>query len=484
MQYGLSQKPALTQNACLVFGVFPEEKQCATLALLDKETQDCVKKLSEKLQECGDALWQSDIQGHSLLVIHCGKASDFTSKVLQKNLKDVIPLLLKQRVPSASICMPPVPHLTPSSQLEKMLLQVDNLVYQLLDFKKAKPKPHALKNIDFIVQGADSEALEAAQAIAEGVRLTRNLANMPANICTPSYLAEEAEKLSKQFKTLQCKVLDKKDMQKLGMHTLLAVAQGSAEPPKFIELQYQGCDKNSQPLVLIGKGVTFDAGGISLKPPLFMEEMKFDMAGAASVLGVLKACALLQLPLNVVGLIPSVENLPSGTAVKPGDIVTSMSGLTVEIINTDAEGRLILADALTYAERFKPKWVIDIATLTGAIIIALGYLNTGLMTENEELAEAILQAAKDSEDKAWRMPLEEAYQEGLETPLADMANVPADRSAGSVIAACFLSRFAKKFPWAHLDIAGTAWVSGKNRCATGRPVPLLIQLLRNFANAR
>jgi leucyl aminopeptidase len=243
-------------------------------------------------------------------------------------------------------------------------------------------------------------------------------------------------------------------------------------------MQYHGHkDKAKAPIVLVGKGVTFDSGGISLKPPAGMEEMKYDMAGAARVLGTLKACALLKLPVNVVGLIPTTENMPSGKATKPGDIVTSMSGQTVEIVNTDAEGRLILSDALTYAERFKPEFVIDIATLTGAIIIALGHETTGLFTTDDKLAETILTAAEEAEDAAWRLPLLDIYQDAIDSPIADMANSTADRSAGSVTAACFLSRYTKKYRWAHLDIAGTAWVSGKKRNATGRPVPLLLQIL-------
>ncbi|MGL6036448.1 MAG: leucyl aminopeptidase, partial [Legionella sp.] len=260
--------------------------------------------------------------------------------------------------------------------------------------------------------------------------------------------------------------------------------QGSDQPPRLIDLQYKGGAENEAPIVLVGKGITFDSGGLSIKPANAMDEMKYDMAGAASVLGTIKACALLKLPVNVIGLIASAENLLGGSAVKSGDIVTSMSGQTVEIINTDAEGRLVLADALTYAERYKPEFVIDIATLTGAIIVALGSISTGLMTNDDDLAELIAMAAIESQDKVWRMPLEDAYQDAIDSPLADMINANFDRTAGSVTAACFLSRFTEKYRWAHLDIAGTAWVSGKKRNATGRPVPLLTQLIRHVASSR
>jgi leucyl aminopeptidase len=262
------------------------------------------------------------------------------------------------------------------------------------------------------------------------------------------------------------------------MGGLLAIGQGSVEPPCFIELSYQGAGEKS-PVVLVGKGITFDAGGLSLKPANLMDEMKYDMAGAATVLGVLQTCAALNLPINVVGLIASAENLPSGTAVKPGDIITSLSGQTIEIMNTDAEGRVVLADALTYAARFKPRCVIDIATLTGAIIVALGNVYAGLFTKDEALAQNLLQASSQSRDKIWRMPMDPAYDETIESPLADMINASFDRTASSIVAATFLSRFTKDYPWAHLDVAGSAWVTGKKRIATGRPLPLLIQFLQN-----
>jgi leucyl aminopeptidase len=275
---------------------------------------------------------------------------------------------------------------------------------------------------------------------------------------------------------LTIEVLERKDMEKLGMGCLLSVARGSSEPPKLIVLQYRGGRHKEKPIALVGKGVTFDSGGISLKPPAEMDEMKFDMCGAASVLGTVSAVAEMKLPLNVVGVIPATENLPSGTATKPGDIVTSMSGQTVEILNTDAEGRLILCDALTFVEKFDPQAVIDIATLTGACVIALGHVSTGLFANDDDLARELLAAGQNAYDRAWHLPLWEDYQEQLRSNFADFANI-GGRPAGSITAACFLSRFTKKFKWAHLDIAGTAWNSGKKKGSTGRPVPLLTQFL-------
>ncbi len=321
----------------------------------------------------------------------------------------------------------------------------------------------------------DEHALREGIAIGEGMNLARDLGNLPPNVCTPSYLAEQAEELARE-QGFKCEVLERKDMEKLGMGALLAVARGSREPAKLIVLKYDGAEKKRKPIVLVGKGITFDTGGISLKPAAEMDEMKFDMCGAASVLGAMKAAALIKLPLNVVGIIPTTENMPGGSATKPGDIITSLSGQTIEILNTDAEGRLILCDALTYAERFDPATVIDIATLTGACVIALGHVASGLFSNDESLAKELLRAGETACDRAWHMPLWDDYQEQLGSNFADFANI-GGRPAGSVTAACFLSRFTKKYSWAHLDIAGTAWKSGKEKGATGRPVPLLTQFL-------
>jgi leucyl aminopeptidase len=345
--------------------------------------------------------------------------------------------------------------------------------------KEEEPKP-ALHRLDLAV-GNRAEAARAAAgleqglAIAHGVALARDLGNLPANVCTPSYLAEEARALAKRYR-MKLQVLEREDMEKLGMNALLAVARGSAQPPKLIVLEYRGAAKGARPVALVGKGITFDTGGISLKPAADMDEMKFDMCGAAAVLGTLKAAGEMRLPLNLVGVVPATENMPGGRATKPGDIVKSLSGQTVEILNTDAEGRLILCDAITYVERYRPALVIDIATLTGACVIALGHVASGLFANDEQLARELLAAGETACDRAWRLPLWDDYQEQLKSNFADFANV-GGRPAGAVTAACFLARFAGKLKWAHLDIAGTAWKSGKEKGATGRPVPLLTQFL-------
>ncbi|MEJ2895717.1 leucyl aminopeptidase [Bordetella avium] len=355
--------------------------------------------------------------------------------------------------------------------------------------REALPK---LKKITQIIERAEAaqtqQGLREGAAIANGMALTRTLGNLPGNICTPTYLGETARKLAREFKTLiKVKVLDRKQVEALGMGSFVSVARGSAEPLRFVVLRYNGKPATARrtrgaagPVVLVGKGITFDAGGISIKPAATMDEMKYDMCGAASVLGTFRALAELAPALEVVGLIAACENLPSGTANKPGDVVTSMSGQTIEILNTDAEGRLVLCDALTYAERFKPSAVIDIATLTGACVVALGGVNTGLFSKDDALASALLEAGRQTQDPAWRMPLDDAYQEQLRSNFADIANIGGPQ-AGAVTAACFLSRFTQAYPWAHLDIAGTAWRGGKDKGATGRPVPLLMQYLLNQA---
>ena len=317
------------------------------------------------------------------------------------------------------------------------------------------------------------QALAEATATADGAELARNLGNLPGNICTPAYLADEAKKLARQFK-LGIEVLERRDLERLGMGAFLAVTRGSHQPPKFIILRYAGGAKSKKPLVLVGKGITFDTGGISIKPAGEMDEMKFDMSGAGAVLGALRALAGMRAPLNLIGVIATCENMPGGAATKPGDIVTTLSGQTVEILNTDAEGRLILCDALTYAARLEPDVVVNIATLTGACVIALGHVATGLFANDQKLASEIREAADDAWDRVWQMPLWEDYQEGLRSNFADFANI-GGRPGGAITAACFLSRFTRELRWAHLDVAGTAWKSGREKGSTARPVPLLVR---------
>ncbi|HSJ97896.1 MAG TPA: leucyl aminopeptidase, partial [Myxococcota bacterium] len=344
-----------------------------------------------------------------------------------------------------------------------------------------KGEPPALAHV-MLPLGATAElreTLSEAMATADGTALARTLGNLPPNICTPTRLAEEARKLARQYK-LGVEVLERRDMEKLGMGALLAVSRASHQPPKLIVLRYSGGPKSRKPVVLVGKGITFDTGGISLKPAGEMDEMKYDMSGAGSVLGTLRALAAMRAPVNVVGVVPTCENMPGGAASRPGDIVTTLSGQTVEVLNTDAEGRLILCDALTYAERFEPDVVVDVATLTGACVIALGHVATGLFSNDDALADEVRAAADDAWDRVWHMPLWEEYQEQLRSNFADMANI-GGRPGGSITAACYLSRFARKFRWAHLDIAGTAWKGGREKGSTGRPVPLLVRFVLRHA---
>jgi leucyl aminopeptidase len=361
--------------------------------------------------------------------------------------------------------------------------------YEFREFKtkKSSAKPRLSRLGIGLLDRKDAaetkRGIEHAQAIAAGIGLARDLGNRPANHCTPSDLAAEAQALAKRHTSITTKILSEAQMQKLGMGVLLSVAQGTEQPAKLIVMEYKGAGSKQAPHALVGKGVTFDTGGISLKPSPDMDEMKYDMCGAASVFGTLRAVAELKLPVNVVGIVPATENMPGGRATKPGDIFTSMSGKTVEVLNTDAEGRLILSDALSYAERYKPQSVIDIATLTGACVIALGHHATGLMSNHQELADQLLEAGTSSCDRAWQLPIWDEYQKQIDSRFADIANI-GGRSAGTITAACFLSRFTERYRWAHLDIAGTAWVSGvKNKTATGRPVGLLVQYLLGRANA-
>ena len=343
---------------------------------------------------------------------------------------------------------------------------------------KSKPATRALTQVSLGLPSVNlslQNALKATVGMIQGIEFAKEWANRPANHATPTMLAKAAMALAKSG-AMSCEVLGPKEVAKLGMGSFMAVAQGSAEPLRFIVLKYQGGAKSEAPTVLVGKGITFDTGGISIKPAGQMDEMKFDMGGAASVLGIFKSLSAIKPQINVIGLIPACENMPDGLAVKPGDVVTSMSGQTIEILNTDAEGRLILCDALTYAERFKPHAVIDIATLTGACVIALGAVRSGMFATEDPLAEALLKAGDEAMDLCWRMPLDDEYADSLKSNFADVANV-GGREGGAITAAKFLHRFTKKYPWAHLDIAGTAWKGGASKGATGRPVGLLLHYL-------
>jgi leucyl aminopeptidase len=426
------------------------------------------------------------IQSERVLLVGLGKAEEFTEKQYCKAVRSSVKALANTgaNVVGSFLVELPVKTFATRWKVSHLVEVTLDANYQFNAIKrKSEDKPGTKKGIASlsinVPQASDVQAgaagLADGLALSAGVSLTKDLGNLPPNVCTPTYLAEQAILLGKTY-GLKIEVLERAALEKLGMGSFLAVAQGSEEPPKLIVLQHLKGNKNDKPVVLVGKGITFDTGGISIKPGAEMDEMKYDMCGAASVLGTFKTIAEMDLPLNVIGIIPTCENMPDGRAVRPGDVLTSMSGLTIEVLNTDAEGRLILCDALTYAERFEPSAVVDIATLTGACVIALGHHATGLFSNNDDLAKELLSAGEASLDRAWHMPMWEEYQPLLDSNFADMANI-GGRAGGSITAACFLSRFAKKYDWAHLDIAGTAWKSGKEKGGTGRPVPLLTEFL-------
>ena len=404
----------------------------------------------------------------------------------------VIKEIKRLGVKTASIDLGSFTDNKPSIWLRKSAEAISDAYYvtKKIPVGKDKVKSSPLGKVEFVsnnkAQATElKQAAKIAQAICTGKDFARDVGNLPGNICTPSYLATTAKKLAKASqdnkKSFKTKVLNEKEIKELGMNSFLSVSRGSRQPAKLIVMEYYGASsKKEQPHVLVGKGLTFDAGGISLKPAAKMDEMKYDMCGAASVIGTMLAVAELQLPINLVVIVPSSENLPDGDANKPGDIVTSMSGQTIEILNTDAEGRLILCDALTYAKRFKPKTVVDVATLTGACIVALGSQTSGVMGNDQDVVNNLIDAGEASNDRAWQLPLWDTYQKQLKSNFADIANIGGP-GAGTITAACFLSRFTEDYPWAHLDIAGTAWRGGANKGATGRCVPLLTQYVINQA---
>lgn len=478
--------PEKLRTDCLIVGVFEGKKLTEAAKLIDAATEKAVSaalKSGDLEGKAGGTLLLRQMAGVSaprVMLVGLGKADEFSAPILRKAFRAALKALpagvASVATDLASLAIKKVAVQQRVSALAEVALDA---TYQVNAVKEKKTDPHPLKQVILLVEKADTAAaeigLKQGEGLGKGVVLAKDLGNLPPNICTPVYLGKQAEKLAKDY-GFKVEVLEQPDIEKLKMGSFLGVTRGSEEPPRFIVLQHLKGKKSQKPVVLVGKGITFDTGGISLKPGADMDEMKYDMCGAAAVLGVFKAIGELDLPFNVVGLIPTCENMPSGRATKPGDVLTSMSGQTIEVLNTDAEGRLILCDALTYAERFEPAAVIDIATLTGACVIALGHHPSGLFANNEALAKALLTAGETSHDRAWQMPLWDDYQSQLDSNFADIANI-GGRAGGSITAACFLSRFAKKYDWAHLDIAGTAWKSGKEKGGTGRPVPLLVTYL-------
>lgn len=489
MQYNVKHIDLHKQaSACLIVGIFADNKLSAAAKQIDQLSKGYLHKLIKRGDisgDCGQTLLIHDVPNlpaERVLLVGCGKESDLNPQTFRKVLTKAFAAVKTSNVKEA-VCYVTDIAVKEQNEHAKLRLAVEiaeEAFYSFDQFKSKKPPKTALSKLTFNSSNAKQaeRALKEALAITTGMKLTKDLGNLPGNVCTPTYLAKQAQQLAKAYKALTVKVLEEKDMRKLGMGALLAVASGSDEPAKLIVLHYNGTRKTERPVALVGKGVTFDSGGISIKPAAGMEEMKFDMCGAASVLGTLKAIAELKLPINVVGVIPTTENLPSGKATKPGDVVTTMSGQTIEILNTDAEGRLILSDALTYSQKFKPRAIIDIATLTGAIIIALGAVASGIFSNDEKLTAALQKAGNEAGDRIWPMPLWDDYQEQIDSKVADMMNIGSG-GGKSITAACLLARFTKNVPWAHLDIAGTAWKMGQTNSATGRPVPLLVQYLLN-----
>ena len=477
------------KSPCLILGVF-DGRQLSTPALrIDAASGGYLARIlamGDLDGEAGRLLLLHGVAGISakrLLLVSLGPADKYDRKTYHKAIAAVIGRLNEINVREALCALPAVPpqDLTPPLAVRDAVTTSLDKNYRYDRTKSDKKPPNPLQRLHLWLanqedSGPAGQAMREAMAIAQGVKLAKDLGNLPGNVCTPTYLAEQARELAKTFSALKVEILEEADMAKLGMDALLSVSRGSRQPANLIVMSYRGGQKGVKPLVLVGKGLTFDAGGISLKPGADMDQMKFDMCGGASVFGALRAALELELPLNLIGIVPASENLPGGAANKPGDIVTSLSGQTIEILNTDAEGRLLLCDALSFCERFEPAAVVDIATLTGACAIALGKVASGLFTNDEGLAGEILAAGERANDRAWRLPLWDDYQPLLDSNFADMANV-GPREGGAITAACFLSRYAKKFPWAHLDIAGTAWLTGKEKGSTGRPVPLLVEFL-------
>ncbi|KAA0020466.1 leucyl aminopeptidase [Salinicola corii] len=487
----LTVNPAKVETACLVVPLFQDGDLLSAAAKLD----DASERLIAQLVERGDFTpelanvqlipFAPGLAAERLLLVGLGKRETFNEGALRKALDGAFTALAKLPVDSAAVAFADaeVEDRDTAWNAQMTLEAATRAVYRFTECKSTQPTLPQLRTIELLVsEASQADSAETGArigaALGDGVNLARTLGNLPGNICTPTYLAKQAETLAGESAgSLTVEILDEAELEALGAHSLLAVGRGSAEPSKLIVMKYQGAeDPEESPHVLVGKGITFDTGGISLKPGAGMDEMKFDMCGAASVFGAMKSVIALKPKLNVVAIVASAENMPDGRAIKPGDIVTTLKGLTVEILNTDAEGRLVLCDALTYAERFEPASVVDIATLTGACVIALGDHASGLFSNDDDLALDLLEAGEASWDRAWHMPLWDDYQQQLDSNFADLANI-GGRPAGAVTAACFLSRFADKYPWAHLDIAGTGWDSGKQKGASGRPVGLLTRYL-------
>ena len=488
MQYFVTTDALVTlKTDCLVVAVFDDHTLSTSAQTIDDATNGTLTNIAQQgdlPSKPGQSLMLhalSGIEASRLLLVGFGKQDKVTENSFNTATNAIISALNNSGAATATVTVSEVEVATRSEawKVKQIAINAKTALYKYTDTKSdTKADEAPISTLTFSVTDTESanQAAQHGSAIGQGMNLARNLGNLPGNVCTPTYLADQAVALGEQFDSVTTTVLEEADMEELGMGSLLSVSRGSRQPAKLISMEYKGAGNDSKPVVFVGKGLTFDAGGISLKPSQGMDEMKYDMCGSASVFGMIQTIAELKLPINVVGVVPTSENLPDGDANKPGDIVTSMAGKTIEILNTDAEGRLILCDALTYSAKFDPEIVIDIATLTGAVIVALGSNATGLMANDQALADDLISAGQESFDRVWQLPIWDDYQKQLDSNFADIANI-GGKEAGSVTAACFLSRFTEDYTWAHLDIAGTAWNSGKAKGATGRPVPLLVQYL-------
>ena len=494
MEFGVkSGSPEKQRSACIVVGVFEPRRLSAVAEQLDRVSDGYLSSLLRRGDlegETGQMLLLHQVPGvlsERVLLVGCGKERELDERQFKQIIQKTISTL-NETGSMEAVCFLTELHVKGRDAYWKVRQAVEtaqNSLYTFDQFKTNKAElRRPLRKLVFNVAtrrelSIGEKAIAHGLAVSNGMKICRDVANMPPNICTPAYLASQARRLADSSQYITTKVIGEQQMAELGMNAYLAVARGSSNEAMMSVMEYKG-HPDAKPLVLVGKGLTFDSGGISIKPADGMDEMKYDMGGAASVLGTMTALAELKPPINVIGVLAGAENMPDGKAYRPGDILTSMSGQTIEVLNTDAEGRLVLCDVLTYVERFEPESVIDIATLTGACVIALGSHASGLMSNHNPLAHELLNASELSGDKAWRLPLWDEYQEQIESPFADMVNT-GGRPAGAITAGAFLSRFTKKYNWAHLDIAGTAWKSGKEKGSTGRPVPLLTQFLLNRA---
>ncbi len=477
---------------CLVITVTQSRKLSGLGSDADKASDGYLSKILRRGDmdgRAGQTLILHNVPGISadrILLLGCGREKDMNERAYAKLINSLYAALADSGIKNATINLHGIviKGREIDWKIRQAVILINSSQYRFETMKSRKDERKIkFDKLIFNLHSSDdanrvATAIEQGAAIGCGMDLARDLGNLPGNVCTPAYIARQAKALSKGEKKLSVKVLEEADMRKLKMGSLLSVSAGSRQPAKLITLEYKGGAAKDKPVVLVGKGVTFDTGGISLKPGAAMDEMKFDMCGAASVIGTIRAVVAMKLKINVVGIVPATENMPDGLATKPGDIVTSMSGQTIEILNTDAEGRLILCDALTYAKKFKPRCVIDIATLTGACIVALGKEPSAILGNHDSLIDELIESGKQIEDKLWQLPLWDEYQDQLKSNFADIANI-GGRDAGTITAACFLSRFTGDYHWAHLDIAGTAWKSGEQKGATGRPVPLLTQFILN-----